>query len=234
MGFNNHGVDRLVDNIRQSKYSGILGVSISKNSDTPIENAVEDYLISLEKVYDHAGYIALNISSPGTADLRQLQEKKYLPRLLAALKSKQNELSNINGKYVPLAVKLAPDLTPDEIKEMAEIIIEHDIDGVIATNSTLSREGVEGLPDGTESGGLSGAPLRHKAYRALKLMHRALHGKVPIIASGGIMTAADAVERLEAGASLVQLYSGLIYHGPGLITEIISKLDPDNFYSFKE
>ena len=222
MGFNNHGVEQLVKNIKRAKYRGILGVSIGKNADTPIEKAVDDYLFSFDKVYDYASYVALNISSPGTPNLRQLQRKNDLSELLSKLKLKQHKLAEIHGKYVPLVVKIAPDLTPDEVQDIAETLIEHNIDGVIATNSTLSREGVESMENSTEKGGLSGAPLCKKATTIVRQLNDELGEKIPIIASGGIMTMEDAQEKFNAGASLVQIYSGLIYSGPKLVRNILA------------
>lgn len=222
MGFNNHGVEQLVKNIKRAKYRGILGVSIGKNADTPIENAVDDYLFSFDKVYGYASYVALNISSPGTPNLRQLQRKYDLSELLSRLKLKQHKLAETHGKYVPLVVKIAPDLTPGEVRDIAETLIEHKIDGVIATNSTLSREGVESMENSTEKGGLSGAPLCKKATTVTRQLNVELGGKIPIIASGGIMTMEDAQEKFKAGASLVQIYSGLIYSGPKLVRNILT------------
>jgi len=222
MGFNNHGVEQLVKNIKRAKYRGILGVSIGKNADTPIESAVDDYLFSFDKVYDYASYVALNISSPGTPNLRQLQRKKDLSELLSKLKLKQRKLTETHGKYVPLVVKIAPDLTQGEVQDIAETLIEHNIDGVIATNTTLSREGVESMENNTEKGGLSGAPLCKKATTIVRQLNDALDEKIPIIASGGIMTMEDAQEKFNAGASLVQIYSGLIYSGPKVVRNILA------------
>jgi len=222
MGFNNHGVEQLVKNIKRAKYQGILGVSIGKNTDTPIENAVDDYLFSFDKVYGYASYVALNISSPGTPNLRQLQRKNDLSELLSKLKLKQHKLAETHGKYVPLVVKIAPDLTLAEVNDIAETLIEHNIDGVIATNSTLSRQGVESMENSTEKGGLSGAPLCKKATAIIRQLRAALGGTIPIIASGGIMTMEDAQEKFNTGASLVQIYSGLVYSGPKLISDILA------------
>ena len=222
MGFNNHGVEQLVKNIKRAKYQGILGVSIGKNADTPIENAVDDYLFSFEKVYGYASYVAVNISSPGTPNLRLLQRKNDLSELLSKLKMKQHELAETHGKYVPLVVKIAPDLALTEVNDIAEILIEHNIDGVIATNSTLSRQGVESMVNSTEKGGLSGAPLCKKATAVIRQLSTALGGKIPIIASGGIMTTEDAQEKFNTGASLVQIYSGLVYSGPKLVSDILT------------
>jgi dihydroorotate dehydrogenase, subfamily 2 len=219
MGFNNQGVDRLVENVKGAKYRGILGINIGKNFDTPIENAVDDYLIGLRKVYPHAGYVAVNISSPNTKNLRQLQQASELEQLLAALKGEQEILARTHGRYVPLALKIAPDLETAEIIQIADLLLQYRIDGVIATNTTLSRQGVENLPHGGETGGLSGAPLRTRSTSVVKQLSLALDGKIPIIGVGGILEGLDAAEKERAGASLVQVYSGLIYRGPALIGE---------------
>ncbi|SEK97648.1 quinone-dependent dihydroorotate dehydrogenase [Nitrosovibrio tenuis] len=220
MGFNNHGVDRLLANVRRSNRSCILGINIGKNFDTPVEKAADDYLACLHKVYCYADYIVINISSPNTPGLRQLQNAGELDRLLAMLKSNQRKLADEHGKYTPLAVKIAPDLEPPQIESIAALLRAHGIDGVIATNTTLSRAGIETLPHADEAGGLSGAPLKHKATMVVRQLNAALQGALPIIAVGGIMCAADAREKIAAGASLVQIYSGLIYRGPHLVREI--------------
>jgi dihydroorotate dehydrogenase len=217
MGFNNLGVDRLVHNVRSARYRGVLGVNIGKNFDTPIERAAGDYLACMRKVYPHASYIAANISSPNTRNLRQLQEADELDRLLAALKAEQAQLAQRHGRYVPLALKIAPDLSPDEVRAIAQRLLAHGIDGVIATNTTVSRAGVEGLPHGKENGGLSGAPLTARANEVVAQLAQELAGRIPIIGVGGIMTGAHARERIASGASLVQLYTGLVYAGPALI-----------------
>ncbi|MBZ0090937.1 MAG: quinone-dependent dihydroorotate dehydrogenase [Sulfuricellaceae bacterium] len=224
MGFNNAGVDRLVENVKRSRYRGILGINIGKNFDTPMERANEDYLIGLRKVYPYASYITVNISSPNTKNLRQLQQAEELDRLLIELKSEQTKLANAHSRYVPLVLKIAPDLDTVEIIQIADQLLKHGIDGVIATNTTLSRQGVETLPHGQEAGGLSGAPLRVQSTSVVKQLSLALQGKVPIIGVGGIMDSLDAQEKMRAGASLVQLYSGLIYRGPKLIGEICREL----------
>jgi dihydroorotate dehydrogenase len=219
MGFNNEGVDALIENVKRAKFKGILGINIGKNADTPIEKAADDYLIGLRKVYEHASYVAINISSPNTKNLRQLQGGDELDALLAQLKAEQEKLAQLHGRYVPLAVKIAPDLDTDQIKQIAALLIKHRIDGVIATNTTLSREGVEGLPHGNEAGGLSGAPVRDKSTAVIRQLAGELKGALPIIGVGGILTGADAVEKIQAGATLVQIYSGMIYRGQGLVTE---------------
>jgi dihydroorotate dehydrogenase len=224
MGFNNEGVDYLVANVRRARYRGILGINIGKNFDTPVERAVDDYLIGLRKVYAHAGYVAVNISSPNTPNLRRLQEHDALLALLRALKDEQRGLAQQHGRYVPLAVKIAPDLGAEAVGDIAAIIREQRVDAVIATNTTLTRDGVTHLPHGEESGGLSGAPLTQRATEVVRQLYGILRDDVPIIAVGGIMSAADAVARMRAGAKLLQLYSGFIYRGPGLIREAAEAL----------
>jgi dihydroorotate dehydrogenase len=229
LGFNNHGVDALLANVQRSKYhndpSRILGINIGKNFDTPIEKAAEDYLICLRKVYAHASYVTINISSPNTQNLRQLQGSDELDALLTQLKAEQTRLAEQHGRYVPLAVKIAPDLEPEQIQQVASQLMRHQIDGVIATNTTLSRQGVEHLPHGKEAGGLSGAPLRDRSTAIIRELARVLQGALPIIGVGGILSGADAVEKMRAGASLVQMYSGLVYRGPELVTESIKAIE---------
>ena len=219
-GFNNLGVDNLVENVKRASYNGILGINIGKNFDTPNERAIDDYLICLRKVYAHASYVVVNISSPNTKNLRQLQEKDALAELLAALKTEQAKLAQQHGRHVPIALKIAPDLELEQIGEIATLLLEQKIEGVIATNTTLSRDGVEGLPHGDETGGLSGAPVKGKSTAVIEQLAKRLKGRIPIIGVGGIMSGEDAREKIEAGASLVQIYSGLIYRGPGLINDI--------------
>lgn len=219
MGFNNHGVDALIANVKLANYQGILGINIGKNAATPIEHAASDYLICLRKVYPHADYIAVNISSPNTKNLRELQNDAALNDLLAQLKHEQQRLSDKHGKYVPLALKIAPDLTDEQIAQIARLLMQHSLDGVIATNTTLSREGVEHLPHAGESGGLSGLPVRDKSNLVIRKLAAQLQGALPIIGVGGILSGADAVEKIQAGAALVQIYSGLIYRGPALVKE---------------
>jgi len=223
-GFNNDGVDALVENVKQARYRGIIGINIGKNFDTPIESATEDYLICLRKVYAHAGYVAVNISSPNTKNLRQLQDKEALQGLLAALKQEQTKLADIHGKYVPIALKIAPDLETEQILEIADLLLEYKMDAVIATNTTLSREGVEGLPNAQETGGLSGAPVRLKSTAVIKQISLALGKEIPIIGVGGILQGLDAEEKIKAGASLVQVYSGLVYRGQTLLGEVCRAL----------
>jgi dihydroorotate dehydrogenase len=219
MGFNNEGVDALIANVKRANFKGILGINIGKNAVTPIEKAADDYLICLRKVYEHASYVTVNISSPNTKNLRQLQGGDELDALLAQLKAEQEKLAQQHGRYVPVAVKIAPDLDTDQIKNIAALLMLHRIDGVIATNTTLSREGVEGLPHGDETGGLSGAPVRDKSTAVIRQLAAELRGALPIIGVGGILNGPDAVEKMQAGAALVQIYSGLIYRGPALVRE---------------
>jgi len=224
MGFNNHGVDALVENVKHADFKGILGINIGKNAATPIEKAADDYLICLRKVYAHASYVTVNISSPNTKNLRQLQGGDELDALLAQLKAEQEKLARQHDKYTPLAVKIAPDLDAEQIKNIAALLVKHRIDGVIATNTTLSREGVENLPHGSETGGLSGAPVRDRSTAVIRALAAELQGALPIIGAGGILSGADAAEKIAAGASLVQLYSGLIYRGPTLVGECCAAL----------
>jgi dihydroorotate dehydrogenase len=221
MGFNNQGVDQLIENVKSSRYRGILGINIGKNFDTPIECAADDYLACLEKIYEFASYITVNISSPNTKNLRQLQQETEFDALLAALKQKQKLLETQHGKYVPLAIKIAPDLNDAEIDMIADRLLAHRIDGVIATNTTLSRAGVESSRHRQETGGLSGKPLQHAATSVVRRLAQQLKGRIPIIGVGGIMSAAAAKEKFDAGATLIQIYSGLICRGPDLIRDIL-------------
>ena len=223
-GFNNLGVDYLIANVKAAQYKGVLGINIGKNFDTPMENAVDDYLICMQKVYAHATYITVNISSPNTKNLRALQEKTALSQLLLKLKAEQTKLADQHGRYVPITLKIAPDLALEQVNEIADLLLEHQIDGVIATNTTLSREPVEGMEHANESGGLSGAPVRDKSTLVISQLSKRLQGALPIIGVGGILTGADAVEKIAAGASLVQVYSGLIYKGPQLVRDICKSL----------
>jgi dihydroorotate dehydrogenase len=223
-GFNNLGVDQLVENVKAAKYRGILGINIGKNFDTPNEQAVNDYLTCMEKVYTYASYITVNISSPNTKNLRDLQQKGALSILLATLKQAQTKLTEQHGKYVPIALKIAPDLTDTQVSEISELLMLHQIDAVIATNTTLSREQVKGLPHAEEVGGLSGAPVRNQSTVIIQQLSKHLQGALPIIGVGGILSGADAVEKIAAGASLVQVYSGLIYKGPALIHDVCKTL----------
>jgi dihydroorotate dehydrogenase len=224
MGFNNHGVDKLVANVQRANFKGVLGINIGKNADTPIEKAADDYLICLRKVYAHASYVTVNISSPNTKNLRQLQSGNELDALLTQLKSEQDKLAQQHGKYVPLTLKIAPDLDTEQIKQIASLLIKHRIDGVIATNTTLSREGVEGLIHANETGGLSGAPVKEKSTGVIRALSTELGRALPIIGVGGILSGTDAIEKVHAGASLVQIYSGLIYRGQSLVTEAVDAI----------
>ncbi len=223
MGFNNHGVDQLLANVAKSKFAqsrGILGINIGKNFDTPIEKAADDYLICLERVYTAASYVAINISSPNTKNLRELQKDDALDALLCQLKAEQTRLADKHGKYVPLVLKIAPDLEDEQVQSIADLLRQHRMDGVIATNTTLSRAEVAGLPNADEAGGLSGVPVFERSTSVLKKLAGHLRSEVPIIGVGGIMKGEDAVAKLDAGASLVQIYSGFIYRGPELVGEV--------------
>jgi dihydroorotate dehydrogenase len=217
MGFNNKGVDHLVAQVKKRRYNGILGINIGKNAVTPVENAVDDYLICLRKVYDYADYITVNISSPNTPGLRNLQFGDSLSQLLAPLKTEQTALHKATGRYVPIAVKIAPDMDEGEIHQVAGILLQEGMDGVIATNTTITRVGVEEYENGNEAGGLSGLPVRDKSTYVIKTLNACLGGKLPIIGVGGILDGASAADKIRAGASLVQIYSGFIYEGPALI-----------------
>lgn len=224
MGFNNAGVDVLVENVRRRRYKGVLGISIGKNADTPMDKAVDDYVTCMRKVYAHADYIAVNISSPNTKDLRNLQQGSELVQLLDTLKEQQVGLEKEHGKYVPLAVKIAPDLEDEAIGLIAKVIEAHEMDGVIATNTTVGREGVVGLPHSTEQGGLSGAPITTRSTKVIRELHDVLGDRIPIIGVGGIMSGKDAVEKQAAGAKLIQIYTGLIYRGPALVKEAVEAM----------
>lgn len=224
MGFNNQGIDYLLERVRAARYRGVLGINIGKNFDTPVERARDDYLLGLGKVYASASYVTINISSPNTPHLRQLQRREALENLLRPLKQAQLRLADEHGKHVPLLVKIAPDLSDDEIADIADALRATRIEGVIATNTTLSRAGVDGLEHAGETGGLSGAPLTNLATQVVRKLNAALAGEVPIIAAGGIMCARDAQEKLAGGASLVQVYTGFIYRGPRLIRDIAAAL----------
>ncbi len=224
MGFNNGGVDNLVENVKRSTYDGIIGINIGKNKDTPLEKGSEDYLICMEKTYQHAGYIAVNISSPNTPGLRTLQYGEALDQLLSDLKQKQSELEKTHGKYVPLALKIAPDLSDDEIVQICDSLVRHNIDGVIATNTTLDRSIVKGMKHANEAGGLSGRPVQQRSTEVIRRVHEELDDKLPIIGVGGIDSFVAAKEKMMAGAKLVQVYSGFIYHGPGLVKDIVKNL----------
>lgn len=224
MGFNNDGVDKLIENVKAAKFKGVLGINIGKNADTPVEKAVDDYLICLEKVYNYASYITVNISSPNTKNLRSLQSGDALTELLETLKNRQLELAQEHQHYVPLVLKVAPDLEAEDIAFIAKQLLQYKIDGLIVTNTTLSREGVEGLEHAEEAGGLSGAPVFEKSTACLAAFAEELKGQIPLIGVGGILSGADALAKKKAGASLVQVYSGLIYTGPELVKDCVAAL----------
>jgi dihydroorotate dehydrogenase len=224
MGFNNEGVDYLLEQVKAADFDGVLGINIGKNFDTPVENALDDYLICLRKVYQYADYITVNISSPNTPGLRDLQFGDALNKLLAGLKAEQQKLSDQTGRYVPLAVKIAPDMDDDAVHELADTFMEYKIDAVIATNTTSSREGVENLQHGDEQGGLSGKPVRDKADHVLQVLAAHLQNALPVIAVGGISNGDDALNKIRLGASLVQIYTGFIYQGPSLVHECVNSL----------
>lgn len=222
LGFNNQGLDTFVANVRQSKCRAqgkpmLLGLNIGKNALTPIEEATSDYLIALEGVYPHADYVTVNISSPNTKNLRALQSDDALDGLLGAIAVRREQLAAQQGRRVPLFVKIAPDLDADQVAVIAATLLRHGMDGVIATNTTIQRDAVQGMPHAGEAGGLSGAPVREASNHVIRLLRAALGPKFPIIGVGGIMSANDAVEKIRAGADVVQIYSGLIYEGPALV-----------------
>ncbi|CAI0694008.1 quinone-dependent dihydroorotate dehydrogenase [Serratia proteamaculans] len=222
MGFNNLGVDNLVENVKKSHFGGILGINIGKNKDTPVEQGKDDYLICMDKVYPYAGYIAINISSPNTPGLRSLQYGEALDDLLAAIKNRQQELHERHHKYVPVAVKIAPDLSEEELIQIADSLVRHNIDGVIATNTTLDRKLIQGLNYCEQTGGLSGRPLQASSTEVIRRLSLELQGRLPIIGVGGIDSLMAAREKMAAGASLVQIYSGFIFKGPRLIKDIVN------------
>ena len=224
MGFNNDGVDQLIENVKASNFKGVLGINIGKNADTAVEDAVSDYLICVEKVYNYASYVTVNISSPNTKNLRSLQSGHALTELLETLKKRQLELAEEYQHYVPLVLKVAPDLTQEDIQFIASQLIEFKIDGLIVTNTTLSREGVENLPSGDEAGGLSGAPVFEKSTACLQAFSNILKDQIPLIGVGGILSGEQAIAKQQAGASLVQIYSGLIYTGPALIKDCVNAM----------
>jgi dihydroorotate dehydrogenase len=228
MGFNNDGVKRFVANLqRQRKFraaGGIIGLNIGKNATTPIERAADDYCVALEAVYPHADYVTVNVSSPNTKDLRSLQGERELVALLRALAEQRRRLEDQHGRRVPLAVKIAPDLANAAIAPLADVLVANGVDGVIATNSTIARDRVQGMRHAEETGGLSGGPLRERATEVVRLLADHLKGRLPIIGVGGILRGADAVEKIQAGATLVQIYTGFIYAGPDLVADCVSAL----------
>lgn len=218
MGFNNYGVDQLLKNVSASKFEGILGINVGKNADTPMDKAIDDYLICMEKAYEAASYIAVNISSPNTQNLRELQTGKYLSDLLSAVKAKQAELAERHG-YKPVFVKVAPDLDEVQIAQMCESFLTHHIDGVIATNTWLKRDGVKS-PLKTEKGGLSGKPIHEQSVWVVSEFAKHLKGEVPLIGIGGIDSVESAEDMFNAGAKAIQIYTGLIYQGPSVVQHI--------------
>ncbi len=224
MGFNNTGVDALVRNVSRASYRGVLGINIGKNKDTPNEHAVDDYLTCLDRVYAHASYITVNISSPNTQGLRDLQEEATLRRFVTTLRERQEQLGSQSGARKPMLLKIAPDLSEQEQDGIAETLLATGIDGVICTNTTIDHSLVAGDPRGNETGGLSGRPLFALSTDVLRGMRRRLGERVPIVGVGGILDGSDAAEKLDAGATLVQLYSGLIYCGPRLIAECVDEI----------
>jgi dihydroorotate dehydrogenase len=224
MGFNNKGVDNLIENVKQAKYKGILGINIGKNKDTPDELALNDYLICLRKVYNYASYVTVNISSPNTPGLRNLQHGQALDELLIGLKNEQKLLQIQFAKYVPILVKIAPDLTDREIVDMSNSLINAEIDGVIATNTTLDRSEVLDQQYADEMGGLSGAVLAAKSQAVTEKLVEVIAGRLTVIGVGGIHSSASAKARIDAGSTLIQLYTSLIYQGPKVIKEIVSAI----------
>ena len=224
MGFNNAGVDALVRNVQQSSYHGVLGINIGKNKDTPNEKAVSDYLLCLTRVYEHASYVTVNISSPNTQGLRDLQEEATLRRFISVLREAQERLGSQHGRRKPMLLKIAPDLSEAELDAIAEVLLRTGIDGVICTNTTIDHTAVADDPRGSEAGGLSGKPLFDRSTAVLSGMHRRLQERIPLIGVGGILDGSDAAEKMELGASLVQLYSGLIYRGPPLVAECVNEI----------
>lgn len=223
-GLNSVGVDRFVSNLSRFKKKCIIGVNIGKNKDTPNENAADDYEICLEKLYRHVDYVTLNISSPNTVGLRDLQSAEFLENLVKRVKQRREQLRQQHGRNVALALKIAPDLDEAAILEIAAVARREQIDGIVATNTTVSRDAVARFEHGNEQGGLSGAPLRESSTRVLRILSRELKGEIPLIGVGGILTGADAVEKIDAGATLVQIYSGLIYRGPALVNECVAAI----------
>ena len=224
MGFNNDGVEAFVANVARARFDGVIGLNIGKNADTPIERAIDDYLICLERVYPHADYVTVNISSPNTKNLRQLQEADQLTGMLRKLRQAQQRLADRYRRFVPLALKIAPDLDAAQVEVIARLLIKHKIGAVIATNTTLSRSAVKGVPHAGEAGGLSGAPVFEASNAVIRQLREHLPAGYPIIGVGGILSARDAKAKVAAGATLVQIYTGLIYQGPGLVRECAKAL----------
>jgi dihydroorotate dehydrogenase len=222
MGFNNHGIDYLLAKVQQARYQGIIGINIGKNFDTAVENAAADYLIGLRKAYPVAHYITVNISSPNTPGLRTLQYGDELKRLLVTLREEQSRLAQALGRYVPVAIKVAPDLSEAEIRDMAGVFSSVQIDALIATNTTLDKSAIQGLTHANEQGGLSGMPLTQHSTQVIQQFRADMDSQIPIIGVGGILSGDDAQAKLAAGASLVQVYSGFIYRGPELVRECVA------------
>ncbi len=220
MGFNNKGVDHLVQQVKQRRYQGVLGINIGKNLTTPLERAHEDYQICMDRVYPYADYITVNISSPNTPGLRDLQLGESLTVLLKTLKASQQQLADTHGKYVPVAVKISPDMADEDIDGFCDAAMLHKIDGIIAGNTTSTRTGVEQSPHVGEAGGLSGAPLTVGARATIARLAQRLQGELPVIGCGGICSGEDAAGHLQAGADLVQIYTGLVFRGPALVKEV--------------
>ena len=224
LGFNNQGLDAFVANVQRAQFKGVLGLNIGKNFDTPMDSAVDDYVTGLRGVYPFASYVTVNISSPNTKGLRDLQAAEQLQKLLATLKAEQTRLARKHKKHVPLVLKIAPDLDLKSIREIAALTLENSFEGIIATNTTISRDAVRDHPLAKQAGGLSGKPLFSASTEVLRELARALKGNIPVIGVGGIMSAADARAKMNAGASLVQIYTGFIYHGPDLIRNAVREL----------
>jgi dihydroorotate dehydrogenase len=227
LGFNNDGLATFVANVGRARFrrqGGILGLNIGKNASTPLDAAAGDYLTCLEGVYPHADYVSINVSSPNTANLRALQSDDALAGLLCALQGLRDRLAESSGRRVPLFVKIAPDLDATQIRHVAHTLIRYSIDGVIATNTTIARDTVKHLPHGREAGGLSGHPVMESSNRVISLLRAILGPAFPIVGVGGVMSGADAQAKIAAGANLVQIYTGLIYRGPTLVTEVAQAL----------
>ncbi len=227
MGFNNQGLDAFIENVKRSQYrqsGGILGLNIGKNADTPIERAVDDYLIGLAGVYAHADYVTVNISSPNTKNLRQLQSSDALEHLLGAIAHKRQELAQLHSRHVPIAVKIAPDVDNEQVAVITDALTKHQMDAVIATNTTLARDKVQGLAHAQQAGGLSGAPVHEMSLTVIAQLRQRLGPTYPIIGVGGIVSGQHAKEKIAAGANVVQLYTGLIYRGPALIADCVKAI----------
>ncbi len=225
LGFNNKGIDYLLERVARSHFQGVLGINIGKNFDTPLDQAQDDYLHCLEKAYPVASYVTVNISSPNTQGLRDLQKGEALDPLLASLKQAQNRLAQQHGRYVPLVVKIAPDMEDADLQQVADALRRNAVDGVIATNTTITRPGLGKSEDAAEQGGLSGAPLFSLSTSVVAKLHSMLGGELPIIGVGGIFGGADARSKFEAGAELLQVYTGFIYRGPRLIREAVEAVE---------